>query len=293
MVDSSQQKTLAAFKKEVQVIVDEVEYDELFGYQLSRGEFFDEEAYERLLIKLLTAYDWDLHAAEDSLEKILEWRKEFDPLSAAFVEEHESKYDDIGFITYDPNGKALEKVVTWNLYGKVKNAKEIFGNNDSDTAGQNAFLRWRVGLMEQSVQLLDFKSPENDYMVQVHDYKGVSLFQRDAQVKKTTKKVIEVFRDFYPELLSKKFFVNVPTLMMWVFNVIKPFVAEKTRNKFVVLSNGSDLVKHLDPKMLGAEYGGQVSKGTQSLKFLFKESKTRYTPYTAHLVGRRIASEID
>ncbi|KAG7876444.1 hypothetical protein KL938_004512 [Ogataea parapolymorpha] len=293
MVDSAQQKTLAAFKKEVQVIVDDVEYDELFGYQLSRGEFFDEEAYERLLIKLLTAYDWDLHAAEDSLEKILEWRKEFDPLSAAFVEDHESKYDDIGFITYDPNGKALEKVVTWNLYGKVKNAKEIFGTDDSDTAGQNAFLRWRVGLMEQSVQLLDFKSPENDYMVQVHDYKGVSLFQRDAQVKKTTKKVIEVFRDFYPELLSKKFFVNVPTLMMWVFNVIKPFVAEKTRNKFVVLSNGSDLVKHLDPKMLGAEYGGQVSKGTQSLKFLFKESKTKYTPYTAHLVGQRIASEID
>ncbi|KAG7693098.1 hypothetical protein KL930_004817 [Ogataea haglerorum] len=293
MLDSAQQKTLAAFKKEVQVIVDDVEYDELFGYQLSRGEFFDEEAYEKLLIKLLTAYDCDLQAAEDSLEKILEWRKEFDPLSAAFVEDHGSKFDDIGFITYDPDGKPLEKVVTWNLYGKVKNAKEIFGTDESDTSGRDAFLRWRVGLMEQSVQLLDFKSPGNDYMVQVHDYKGVSLFQRDAQVKKTTKKVIEVFRDFYPELLSKKFFVNVPTLMMWVFNVIKPFVAEKTRNKFVVLSNGSDLAKHLDPKMLGAEYGGQVSKGTQSLKFLFKESKAKYTAYTAHLVGQRIASEID
>ncbi|KAH3669344.1 hypothetical protein OGAPHI_001465 [Ogataea philodendri] len=286
MATSLQKETLEKFKKQAQEVVSEVEYDELFGHQLSHGEFFDEKIYEQLLVKILTAYDWDYKTSVDNLEKILEWRKEFNPISAAFLENHDSKFDDIGFITVNSEAKPLEKITTWNLYGKVTDPKKIFGD-------PNAFLRWRVGLMEQSVQLLDFASQDNNYMVQVHDYKGVSLFQRDSEVKKTTKKVIEVFGNYYPELLSKKFFVNVPSIMMWVFKVITAFVAEKTRNKFVVISNGQELSKYLDPKQLGTEYGGKVSEGTKSLRFLFKESKTKYTPYTAHLVGKSIASEID
>lgn len=62
--------------------------------------------------------------------------------------------------------------------------------------------------MEQSVQLIDFVNV--DSMIQVHDYKGASMFGRSANAKAATKEIIKVLQDNYPEFLAVKFFVNVP-----------------------------------------------------------------------------------
>ena len=67
------------------------------------------------------------------------------------------------------------------------------------------FIRWRVQLMEKGVKLVDFITV--DSMVQVHDYKGASMFGRTANSKQATKEIIKIMQDNYPEfLVSFSFF---------------------------------------------------------------------------------------
>lgn len=75
-------------------------------------------------------------------------------------------------------------------------------------------------------------------------------------MKAATKKTIETLGRYYPETLSRKFFVNVPVIMGWVFQAMKLFVAKETVKKFTVLSYGNQLSTELGPG-LPKEYGGE------------------------------------
>ncbi|CAM9023839.1 unnamed protein product [Wickerhamomyces anomalus] len=190
-------------------ILNQAQYDELFGYQLSsQGEYFNKDVFDALIFKYLKANDFQIQESKDQLLNTLIWRKNFNPLSAAFNETHDSKFDDIGVLTNYENNKANTKIITWNLYGAGGNPKELFKDLEK-------FLRYRIGLMERSVQLLDFTNEENCFMTQVHDYKGVSFLRIDPDIKKGSKATIQIFQDYYPELLYKKFFVNIPSVLFW------------------------------------------------------------------------------
>lgn len=63
--------------------------------------------------------------------------------------------------------------------------------------------------MEKGVREIDFI--HTDSMVQVHDYEGVSIWGRTANTKAATAKLIELMQNNYPEFLSSKLFVNVPS----------------------------------------------------------------------------------
>lgn len=151
-------------------------------------------------------------------------------------------------------------MVTFNIYGAVKDNKKTFGDLE-------AFLRWRVGLMERSVQHLNLSSatqpipdfgagPDPYQGIQVHDYLQVSFLRQDPLVKAATKKTIEVLGRYYPETLSRKFFVNVPLVMGWVYQAAKMIVSKETAKKFTVLSYGSALAGELGNE-LPKEYGGE------------------------------------
>jgi len=144
-----------------------------------------------------------------------------------------------------------------------------------------SFLRWRVGLMEKSVQALnlaaatqpipDFGQGPDPYQgFQVHDYLQVSFLRRDPLVKTATSKTIEVLGKHYPETLSRKFFVNVPTVMGWVYTAVKLVVAKETAKKFTVLSSGNQLAAELG-KGVPKEYGGdkgELQEVGEAVKFV-------------------------
>jgi len=92
--------------------------------------------------------------------------------------------------------------------------------------------------------------------VQVHDYLNVSFLRLPSETKAATKKTIEVLSAHYPEMLSRKYFVNVPVLMGWMFTAMKAFMAKETVAKFQVLSYGSYVAAELGkdvPKVYGGE----------------------------------------
>ncbi|KAG5358167.1 Phosphatidylinositol transfer protein [Yarrowia sp. B02] len=246
---------LEALKKiqtELPQIISKADHSEMYGHQLSDsegpGKAYSETTRDIILLKFLKARDYDVAQASEMLLDALKWRKEFDPLGCASAE-HDSKFDKLGVITAKGAG-GQPQVTNWNLYGAVSNRKEIFG----DLKG---FLRWRVGIMERSLALLDFSKPgAGSMLLQVHDYKNVSFLRLDAETKAASKETIRVFQSYYPETLERKFFVNVPTLMQFVFGFVNKFLSRETVAKFVVYSNGKDLKKSLGD-WVPNEYGGK------------------------------------
>lgn len=125
--------------------------------------------------------------------------------------------------------------------------------------------------MERSIELLDLASarePIPDWdsgkptvdpyqAIQVHDYLQISFFRTPAEVRNASKKTIELFQKYYPELLEKKFFVNVPVLMGWVYNAMKLLIAKETFKKLTMLSYGEELAKHMGSESIPTVYGGK------------------------------------
>lgn len=60
--------------------------------------------------------------------------------------------------------------------------------------------------MEKGIAHVDFI--QIDSMVQVHDYKGVSIFGRTANAKQAINTIIKLLQDNYPEFLVSIIYVN-------------------------------------------------------------------------------------
>lgn len=256
--NSEEEKT---FEKVFQVLPDLIKnkcggYDELYGYKMNPGDkdentkkFYDEVTAKALIYKLCKATNFNYQETVDRFVEIMKWRSKFNPLSAAFLESHNKELKDVGILTSYPTEESNKKVVTWNLYGQLVKKKHLFKDADK-------FIRYRIGLMERGLRLLNFTDDTNCFMTQVHDYKGVSVLRMDSDIKKCTKQVIAIFQQYYPELLFAKFFINVPTLLSWVYDLVRAFVDKETMKKFVVLNDGSKLGTYLSscPK---DPYGGK------------------------------------
>lgn len=265
-------------------------YDELYGYKMNSEDadkssvqkYYDEDVAQCLIFKLCNAYKFQHAEIVQNFISIMKWRSEFNPLSAAFLESHDKELNEVGLLTSYPEGDANKRVVTWNLYGQLVKKKHLFKDVDK-------FLRYRIGLMERGLRLLDFTDEKNSYMTQVHDYKGVSVFRMDSDIKKCTKQVIAIFQKYYPELLFAKYFVNVPTVFSWAYDIIKSFVDEQTMKKFVVLSDGKKLGAYLKdcPQKI---YGGKDMKRTLDQENI---STVRPTAYALFLLERHNNEDID
>lgn len=82
----------------------------------------------------------------------------------------------------------------------------------------------------------------------------------DPHIKAASKEVISVFSTAYPELLSTKYFVNVPAIMGWVFSAMKLFLSKETVRKFHPLAWGSSLAGDMGGAVgekLPKVYGGK------------------------------------
>ncbi len=124
--------------------------------------------------------------------------------------------------------------------------------------------------MEKSVQKLRLKDatrpipnygegPDPYQGYQIHDYLQASFLRRDAVIKAATNKTIETLGRYYPETLSRKWFVNVPVIMGWLYQAMKMVVAKETVKKFGVLSYGNQLTAELGPN-IPQIYGGKLGE---------------------------------
>ncbi|EPS44123.1 hypothetical protein H072_1820 [Dactylellina haptotyla CBS 200.50] len=258
---------LATIYRKLPEILEKSGHAEVFGVTLVHDAVSTEPAFSTLLIlqKFIRANSNNVEKAVDQLTATLEWRKKQKPLESLDAEYDRSAFEGLGYVQV--LGSASE-VVTWNIYGAVKDYKKTFGNLE-------AFLKWRVALMEAAIAKLnlstatkpipDFGKGEDSYQIaQIHDYLNVSFLRMDPDAKAASKAAPVIFRDFYPEMLSRKFFVNVPLVMGWLYKATTLVLSEATVKKFRVLSYGKELHAELGEDVPEI-YGG---KGVKELKDL-------------------------
>ncbi|KAJ3916679.1 CRAL-TRIO domain-containing protein [Lentinula edodes] len=181
----------------------------------------------------------------------LRWRDQFNVEAACKEEFPQDMFGQLGHIYgQDKTGRP----VVYNVYGGNQDLKAVFGDIQR-------FFRLRVAFMEKSIELLDFET--TDEMIQVHDYAGVSMTSRDTNSKNATSEVSSMFSSHYPELLHKKYFINVSSYMTWIFWLSKPLMPSATLAKMSVVGSGGStigkaLLTEVNAKQLPIRYGGEA-----------------------------------
>jgi phosphatidylinositol transfer protein SFH5 len=216
-----------------------------------------------ILQKFLRANVDDLEKAKEQLLAALKWRKSYKPAAALNETFSTEKFGGLGYVTTVKGAKETKNeqdVVAFNVYGAAaKNVKETFGDTDE-------FVRWRVALMELTLQQLHLneatkpipdygKGPDPYQAINVHDYLSVSFFRQPAEIKASSSKIIEMFQRFYPETVSYKYFVNVPLVMQWMMGAMKALMSKDSIQKMTWMTYGNTLNQYLGDDV-PKEYGG-------------------------------------
>ncbi|KAG2141237.1 CRAL-TRIO domain-containing protein [Suillus clintonianus] len=204
-----------------------------------------------VLMKFLRARNLNPAEAKDMFISTLRWRKSFNVDEAMKEKFPEDVFGKLGR-TYgkDKDGHPI----AYNLYGANKDLDAVFGDTQR-------FLRWRVAFMEESIALLDFETI--DQMIQIHDYEGVGMSSRTPASKNAASEASSIFQGHYPEFLAKKFFVNVPSFLTWIFWIFKPLLSAATVAKMSVVGSGpkvigSALLPLIPADQLPKRYGGDA-----------------------------------
>lgn len=255
---------LSQFNSRLPNILSEAGHSQIWGVTLT---YSTPPAFSTLIIlqKFLRSVDNSVDEAATALGKTLKWRKDWGLDAPADQKEKENfgpDFEGLGYVTKIKKNDGGDEIVTWNVYGAVKDLKSTFGDLDR-------FLRWRVNLMEEAIahlRLATTSTPIPDFnagidphrMAQVHLYEGVSFLRMDPHVKAASKATIELMAANYPELLSRKFFVGVPLIMSWMFQAVRMFVSAETAKKFVVISYKENLANELgELEGVPKAYGGK------------------------------------
>ncbi|KAH9828133.1 Phosphatidylinositol transfer protein SFH5 [Teratosphaeria destructans] len=256
---------LSRFAAELPKILEETDHNEMYGVTLTPAEADKPTAHTTLIIlqKFLRANAGDLAKAKEQLTKALRWRKEYKPMDALNDTFPSDKFGGLGYVTTIKGAKETknaEDVAIFNIYGvAAKQPQKTFGDT-------NAFIRWRVALMELTLQQLHLdkadktipdygQGPDPYQAIQIHDYLSVSFFRQAAEIKLASKQIITTFQAYYPETVSYKYFVNVPQVMQWMMGTMKMLISKDTFQKMTWLTHGNQLNQHLGEN-IPKEYGG-------------------------------------
>lgn len=205
---------LSQLSSKLPTLLTEASHDEIYGISLSNATPFQRNL---ILQKFLRANSNDVSKASAQLLGALNWRKAYNPTATLNETFSAKRFGGLGYIatlTDVPGSPNKKDVCTFNIYGAVTDNSLTFGDLDG-------FMRWRVALMEMTIERIDLKSAtvpipdfgmgEDPYQaIQVHDYLNVSFIRQDPNARAAAQKAIETFQAYYPETLSRKLFVNTP-----------------------------------------------------------------------------------
>lgn len=109
-------------------IIEEAGHKEMWGVELVADS--GNVPTSIVLEKFLRANTNDVTAAKSQLTKALMWRKEMNPQKLLSDTEFDaSKFGGLGFVTtYKSVDEKEKEIVTWNIYGAVKDNKATFGD---------------------------------------------------------------------------------------------------------------------------------------------------------------------
>lgn len=117
---------LAKFTARLADIIKESAHSEMWGVELSSDA--SHAPTQVILQKFLRANNGDLAAAEKQFAAALAWREKWQPTKLVAEAFNKDKFGGLGFVTNHKDEAGNNTVITWNIYGSVKDNKATFGD---------------------------------------------------------------------------------------------------------------------------------------------------------------------
>ncbi|XP_077016677.1 SEC14-like protein 4 isoform X2 [Tamandua tetradactyla] len=239
------------------------------------------KADDYFLLRWLRAREFDMQKSEDMFRKHLEFRKQQDLDNILKWQPSEviQLYDSGGLCGYDYEGCP----VWFDIIGTLDPKGLLL------SASKQELIRKRVRACELLLQECELQSEKLGRKIEtvliVFDMEGLSL-------KHLWKPAVEVYQQFfaileanYPETLKSLIVVRAPKLFPVAFNLVKSFMSEETRRKFVILGGNwkQELSKFISPDQLPVEFGGTMTDPDGNPKCLTKINYGGEVPKTYYL----------
>ncbi len=117
---------LAKLFEELPSIIKEADHNEMWGVTLA-----DESHVPTTIVleKFLRANTKDVSKAKAQLIEALKWRKRMEPAKLLEAEYSSADFGDLGYVTtYQAADGGPKEIITWNIYGAVRDIKATFGD---------------------------------------------------------------------------------------------------------------------------------------------------------------------
>ncbi|KAI4882304.1 hypothetical protein NFI96_011117, partial [Prochilodus magdalenae] len=213
---------------------------------------------DHYLLRWLRARNFNVQKSEAMLRKHLEFRKNMkvDTLLTDWKPpEVLEKYVPGGFCGFDRDGNP----VGYDFIGPVDMKGILLSASKQD------FIKYKIRECEMLQKIYESQSKRLgknvESMTTIYDCEGLAMKHFWKPGLDLYGELMTVVEDNYPEGLKRFFALNAPKLFSVIYNMLKPFVSEETRNKVIVLgSNWQEVLRqYIDPDELPAIYGGNLT----------------------------------
>jgi hypothetical protein len=109
-------------------IIKESGHTEMWGVELSTDA--SHAPTQVILQKFLRANNGDVAGAEKQLTAALVWRKEVNPSALVTQTFDKKKFNNLGFVTNLTDNTGKKVIITWHIYGAIKDNNSTFGDVD-------------------------------------------------------------------------------------------------------------------------------------------------------------------
>ncbi|KAG5079215.1 hypothetical protein JHK86_003280 [Glycine max] len=197
------------------------------------------------LRRYLEARNWNVDKAKKMLEETLKWRATYKPEEIRWAEiAHEGE---------------TGKVSRANFHDRLGRTVLIMRPGMQNTTSAEDNIRHLVYLLENAILNLSEGQEQMSWLI---DFTGLSL-STNMSVK-TSRDIIHILQNHYPERLAIAFMYNPPRIFQAFWKAIRFFLDPKTvqKVKFVYPNNKDsvELIKSLFPtENLPSEFGGKTS----------------------------------
>ena len=193
------------------------------------------------LLRVLKAREFKQEAAYQMWLKWYHWRVEYraDEITEDDVREH------------TVTGKAFYRGVD-----KMGRPCLIvrFRNHNPEQFTTESSMRYMIYLVESGVKLADELG--TGQICVVYDRGGLTPANRDSKLIDLIRTLSGMLQDFYAERLSAVYVLHVNWFYWLMFQVAKPLLNKKTRNKIHIVRNIEGLTEFFEHDQLLTEYGG-------------------------------------
>ncbi|QCD84948.1 phosphatidylinositol transfer protein 3-like [Vigna unguiculata] len=193
--------------------------------------------------RFLRARDLDLEKASTMFLKYLKWRHSFVPNGSVTVSEvrNDLAQEKVFMQGHDKIGRPIAVVV----------GRKHFQNKD----GGDEFKRFVVYVFDKICASIP---PGQEKFVAIAELKGWGYSNSDVRGYLGA---LTVLQDYYPERLGKLIIVNAPYIFMKVWQLIYPFIDNKTKKKIVFVDKNkvkSALLEDIDESNMPEIFGGPL-----------------------------------